>query len=100
MSGQHQLSGTTLRSRTAEAVADERLRTNVARAVDRFATHRREGLAELEDPDGLRRAARAVKQQVLADLPGLLERFADQVLARGGHVCWAPTAQDARSYVV
>jgi L-lactate dehydrogenase complex protein LldF len=100
MSGLHQLSGTTLRSRTAEAVADERLRTNVARAVDRFATHRGEGLAELEDPDGLRSAARAVKQQVLADLPGLLERFADQVLARGGHVCWAPTAQEARSYVV
>jgi L-lactate dehydrogenase complex protein LldF len=100
MTGHHQLAGTTLRSRTAEAVANERLRTNVARAVDRFATHRREGLGELEDPDGLRSAARALKQQVLADLPGLLERFADQVLARGGHVCWAPTADDARSYVV
>jgi L-lactate dehydrogenase complex protein LldF len=100
MSGHHQLAGTTLRSRTAEAVANERLRTNVARAVDRFATHRREGLGELEDPDGLRSAARALKQQVLADLPGLLERFADQVLAGGGHVCWAPTADDARSYVV
>jgi L-lactate dehydrogenase complex protein LldF len=101
MSGHHLMGPrTTLRSRTADAVADERLRSNVARAVDRFATHRREGLDELEDADGLRRAARAVKQQVLADLPGLLERFADQVLARGGHVCWAPTAEDARSYVV
>ena len=100
MSGHHQLAGTTLRGRMADAVADDRLRTNVARAVDRFATHRREGLGELEDPDGLRSAARALKQQVLADLPGLLERFADQVVARGGHVCWAPTADDARSYVV
>jgi L-lactate dehydrogenase complex protein LldF len=100
VSGHHQLAGTTLRSRTADAVANERLRTNVARAVDRFATHRREGLSALEDADGLRRAARAVKQQVLAGLPALLERFADQVLARGGHVCWAPTAEDARTYVV
>ena len=100
MSGHHQLAGTTLRRRTADAVADERLRTNVARAVDRFATHRREGLGELEDPDGLRQAARAVKQRVLADLPALLERFADEVLAGGGHVCWAPTADDARNYVV
>jgi L-lactate dehydrogenase complex protein LldF len=96
----HQLAGTTLRQRTAVAVADERLRTNVARAVDRFATHRAEGLAELDDADGLRRAARAMKQGVLADLPGLLERFADQVMARGGHVCWASTADDARRYVV
>ena len=101
MTGHHLMGPrSTLRRRTADAVADERLRTNVARAVDRFATHRLEGLGELEDPDGLRRAARAVKQQVLADLPGLLERFADEVLARGGHVCWAPSANEARGYVV
>jgi L-lactate dehydrogenase complex protein LldF len=100
MSGEHLLPGTTLRQRTADAVADERLRTNVARAVDRFAAHRRTGLAELDDADGLRAAARAAKAQVLADLPAQLERFADQVLARGGHVCWAPTAEDARRYIV
>lgn len=99
MSG-HLLPGTTLRQRTADAVADERLRSNVARAVDRFAGHRLTGLAELDDADQLRRAARAAKQQVLADLPALLERFADRVLDLGGHVCWAPTAADARRYVV
>jgi L-lactate dehydrogenase complex protein LldF len=96
----HLLPGTSLRQRTAAAVADDRLRANVARAVDRFAGHRLTGLAELDDADGLRRAARAAKQQVLADLPDLLERFADRVLARGGHVCWAPTAADARRYIV
>ncbi|HEX5366691.1 MAG TPA: LutB/LldF family L-lactate oxidation iron-sulfur protein [Acidimicrobiales bacterium] len=90
----------TLRQRTATAVADDRLRANVAAAVDRFATHRQERLAELDGPDDLRRAARAVKQQVVADLPDLLERFADRVLAAGGHVCWAATAGDARRYVV
>jgi L-lactate dehydrogenase complex protein LldF len=100
VSGHHLLPGTTLRQRTADAVADDRLRTNVARAVDRFATHRREGLAELVDADGLRRDARAAKGTVLADLPALLETFADQVLARGGHVCWAPRAEDARRYIV
>jgi L-lactate dehydrogenase complex protein LldF len=99
LSGRHQLTGT-LRERTAAAVADERLRANVARAVDRFAAHRVDALAELEDSDGLREAARAVKQQVLADLPALLERFADEVLDQGGHVCWAATAADARRYVV
>jgi L-lactate dehydrogenase complex protein LldF len=98
--GGHLLPGTTLRQRTAAAVADERLRTNVARAVDRFGSHRVAGLAELDDADGLRRAARAVKHQVLADLPALLERFADQVVSRGGTVWWAPTAADARNHVV
>ena len=98
--GGHLLPGTTLRQRTAAAVADERLRTNVARAVDRFGSHRLAGLGELDDADGLRGAARAVKQQVLADLPALLDRFADQVVARGGNVWWAPTAADARRHVV
>lgn len=100
MSGQHLLPGTTLRQRTADAVADDRLRGNVARAVDRFASHRLTGLDELDDADGMRRAARAVKQEVLAELPALLERFADQVLARGGHVHWAPSAADARHSIV
>ena len=58
------------------------------------------GLGELDDADGLRGAARAVKQQVLADLPALLDQFADQVVARGGNVWWAPTAADARRHVV
>lgn len=99
MTAGHSLAGTTLRQRTAAAVADDRLRANVARAVDRFASHRVHALAELEDADGLRAAARAVRQRVLADLPALLERFADRVLDAGGHVCWAATATDARHYI-
>ena len=69
-------------------------------AVDRFGPTGAAGLGELDDADGLRRAARAVKQQVLADLPALLDRFADQVVARGGNVWRAPTAADARRHVV
>ena len=93
------LSGTTLRERMAAAVTDERLRGNVARAVDRFATHRAEGLGELVDADGLRHAARGVRNEVLAELPELLERFADRALARGTHVSWASTAAEARDYI-
>ncbi len=95
----HQLEGTTLRERMAAAVADPVLRRNVPRAVDRFATSRVTGLAELGDAEGMRVAARAVKADVLARLPELLERFADAVLASGGHVCWAPTADDANRYI-
>jgi len=88
-----------LRARTAAAVADRALHDRVTAATDRFVAKRAEGLAGLEDADGLRRAARAVKGDVLARLPDLLEQFADNVLARGGHVCWATTAEDANRYV-
>lgn len=95
----HDLAASTLRARTASAVADPDLRRRVAAGVDRFVAKRAEGMAGLEDPDGLRRAARAVKADVLARLPDLLEQFADRVLAAGGEVCWAPTAADATAYV-
>ncbi len=97
--GKFRLAGTTLRQRSAAALGDERLRRTLAAQTDRLAGARVAALAELEDPDGLRRAARAVKAQIMADLPGLLERMADRVLALGGHVCWAATAADANAYV-
>ncbi len=89
-----------LRERTRAALADERLHENVGRAVDRFAAHRIEGLAELHDADGLRRAARAVRASVLADLPAIAERFADGVEAAGGQVHWAPDAGTAARQVL
>ncbi len=91
--------GSTFRERSAAAVGDAQLHGRVTAAVDRFVAKRAEGLAGLEDPDGLRRAARAVKADVLARLPDLLEQFADKVLDSGGHVCWAPTAAEANRYV-
>jgi L-lactate dehydrogenase complex protein LldF len=99
MSGQHQLVGTTLRLRTKAAIADEGLHANIVRVVDRFTAHRTEGLDELEDPDGLRVAARAVRGEILADLPNVLRTMADQVLARGGHVHWCDTGADANATI-
>jgi L-lactate dehydrogenase complex protein LldF len=93
------LGESTLRQRTATAVADPVLRSRLHKAVDRFGSHRAQGLAELHDPDGLRRAARAVRGAVIGDLPELLERFADNVVAQGGHVHWAPDATDANAYI-
>jgi L-lactate dehydrogenase complex protein LldF len=67
--------------------------------VDRFTAKRQRGLEGLADVDDLRAAARAMKADVLADLPALLGRLADRVLDRGGHVCWARTGQEANQYV-
>lgn len=94
------LATTTLRERTAVAVADPVLRRNVARASDRFASHRVATLATLHDPEGLRRAARGVRGEVLSNWAEVLERLADNVLAAGGHVCWATDGDAANRYIV
>jgi L-lactate dehydrogenase complex protein LldF len=95
-----QLGELTLRERSQRALDDQQLRTNVPRAVDRFASHRVDGLAELHDADGLRHAARAVRAAVLADLPDIAERFAAAVEANGGTVHWAPDAAAASRHVL
>ncbi|MCU1452182.1 MAG: amino acid dehydrogenase, partial [Acidimicrobiales bacterium] len=90
---------TTLRERMAVAVADPVVRPRVARAVDRFAGHRVEGLADLVDADGLRRVARSVKAQILADLPAQLSLLAERAEAGGTRVHWAASADDANRII-
>ncbi len=93
------LAGTKLRQRTAEATTDVRLRAALAKAVVRFGDGRTSALATLDDPDSLRQAARRMRHDLLDRLPDVLERFADNVLAVGGHVHWAPDATDANHYI-
>jgi len=93
------IAGTTLRARTAEAAADDRLRGSLAKAVNRFAVGRVDTLATLEDPAELRAAARRVRHDVLADLPRIIERFADTAAALGVHVHWALDADEANACI-
>ena len=93
------LASTTLRRRTTAAVADPVLRGNVANAVDRFRTAKDAAYDRLHEPDELRRSLRAVRGDVLSRWDEVLGRLADNVLAQGGHVCWAPDAATANAYV-
>jgi L-lactate utilization protein LutB len=72
--GDWPLRETSLRERTAVAVADPVLRRNVAGAVDRFRTHKADAFAGVHDPDGLRRAARGVRSDVLSRWSEVLAR--------------------------
>jgi L-lactate dehydrogenase complex protein LldF len=99
VTGEWPLATTTLRERTEVAVADPVLRSNLARAVDRFGPAREAAHRRIHDADGLRHAARGVRGAVLADWAGVLERLADAVLAAGGHVCWAPDGNAANAYI-
>lgn len=93
------LRSSSLRERTAVAVADPVRRGNVVAAVDRFRSARRDALADVHDPDGLRRAARGVRTSVLERWDEVLGRLADNVLARGGHVHWAADEAEANAHV-
>lgn len=99
MTGTHQLAGTRLRHRTAAATGDDHLRTSLRRALGHFGEGRERALARLDEPEGLRRAARRIRADVLADLPEVLARLADRFAANGGHVCWAPDAAAANRYI-
>ena len=94
------LAGTTLRERTADGHrTTTRLRGALARAVGRFGDGRPARWPPSRTPTGCARAARRLRHDVLGRLPDVLERFADNVLAAGGHVHWAADAADANAYI-
>jgi L-lactate dehydrogenase complex protein LldF len=88
-----------LRDRTGTGVVDERLGRALVNATDTFDERRDLAFAAMADPAATKTLARSIRADVLSRLPELLEEFADKVLAAGGHVCWARTAEDARGYV-
>jgi L-lactate dehydrogenase complex protein LldF len=86
--------------RVEEALHDQTLQTALNRATTRFVANRATALDALADADALRDQARAVRAKALARLDELLVRLADQVEARGGHVCWAEDGAAAREYII
>jgi len=87
-----------LRSRTATALGNPGLRKAIRDATDRFTTHREEGL-DLANFEELRRAARATRAAIIADLPRILGTFADAAEGVGAEVHWAGDAAEARAIV-
>jgi L-lactate dehydrogenase complex protein LldF len=88
-----------LRDRTLTAVVDERLGRALANAADTFEERRGIARAAFDDADAMRALARSIRADVMSRLPRLLGQLADNVIAAGGYVCWAPDAQSARDYV-
>ncbi|HEV1996708.1 MAG TPA: LutB/LldF family L-lactate oxidation iron-sulfur protein [Candidatus Dormibacteraeota bacterium] len=88
-----------LRKRTAAATRDTALRQSLASASDLLSTRKSSAYSQLADAPALREEARAIKARILARLPDILERLADNVIARGGHVHWAATAADANAVI-
>src|ERR1035437_7115587 len=81
------------------ALADEQLRTNLGRATATVRTKRGAVVADRSDWESPRRPGEAIKDEVLRDLPALLEQLEANVTAAGGTVHWARDAADANAIV-
>ncbi|NNG35255.1 LutB/LldF family L-lactate oxidation iron-sulfur protein [Nakamurella aerolata] len=81
------------------AVGNTQLRRNLGNATATIRAKRAAVVGELDDWEALRDAGSAVKQQVMARLPELLEQLEAQVTARGGVVHWAADADEANRIV-
>ena len=79
---------------------DERLQHNLARMKDKFVGKRRESLTELDDFEGTREAARAIRQRALDDLDVWLELFERNAAERGAKVLFAQTPAEINKLVL
>jgi L-lactate dehydrogenase complex protein LldF len=81
------------------ALANDQLRANLGRATATIRTKRAAVVAERADWEALRLAGAAIKDEVLRDLPALLEQLESTVSAAGGTVHWARDAAEANAIV-
>ena len=81
------------------AVADSQLRRNLTHATTAIRTKRAKAVAELDDWEQLRQAAKAIKDHTLANLGMYLVRLEENVTRAGGHVHWARDAAEANAIV-
>ena len=81
------------------ALRDTQMRRNVGHATHTIRTKRLGAVSECPDWEELREAGSAIKDDVLARLPELLEELEANVTARGGVVHWARDAHEANAIV-
>jgi L-lactate dehydrogenase complex protein LldF len=82
-----------------DALADTRLRRNLAHATSTIRAKRASVVGEVPDWEALRDAGSAIKAATMARLPELLEQLEANVVARGGVVHWARDAAEANAVV-
>src|SRR5882757_9378765 len=81
------------------ALADPNLQDSLAKLKVGFSVRRGQSDERLPEFEALRDRARDIKNHALANLDFYLEEFERKVTALGGHVHWAPSAEDARRII-
>jgi len=84
---------------SVKELANGQLRRNLQKATSTIRAKRAAVVAEVPDWEELRDAGAAIKADVMARLPELLEQFEAAVTARGGVVHWASDAAEANAIV-
>ena len=87
-------------TRSATALANERLQRALADVPGGFVAGRARAKAALPEFEALRRTGRDIKDHALAHLDLYLEEFERNATAAGSMVHWAPTAADACDIVL
>jgi len=79
--------------------ADLGLRQTIRRGIDTYDAAVVRGRARFLDWEAARQKCRAVKWDAVNHLDRYLLQFEERIQARGGHVFWAETSEDARRYI-
>ncbi len=95
----HEQTSLAFRENTVRALEDSALRAAMKQAADTFGTKRADAFAPVADLEGLRDRASAIREEVLANLPMYVDRFAAAANRAGAVVHRANDAATAREII-
>jgi L-lactate dehydrogenase complex protein LldF len=95
-----QIASMHFKERAREKLGDAKLQRNLQKIKGKFVGKRRSAITELDDFEGTREAARAIRQRALDDLDVWLELFEANARARGATVLWASTPDEINRLVL
>src|SRR4051794_20171989 len=88
------------KERAHEKLNDAQLQFNLQKIKGKFVAKRRASITELDDFEGTREAARAMRQRALDDLDTWLTLFEENATARGATVLFARTPAEINALVL
>jgi L-lactate dehydrogenase complex protein LldF len=91
---------TEFRVRVRGALADERVRGNIRRAMDGLVVKRLDAFPDPEELASLRQIGEDIRSHALARLPDLLEKLESRCERNGIRVHWAETAADGNALIL
>lgn len=83
-----------------QALESKQLQKALHHVKSGFIDKRASAVEKLPEFEALRDSAKAIKDLTLANLDQYLEAYEGKVIASGGHVHWAETAEDAREIIL
>lgn len=94
------LTAETFDQNAREALADPQLQAALRNLANTFGERRKVAITTVDNWEGLRERARAIKDETLAHLDLYLEAFADKAASAGAQVHWAHDAEAACAIVL